>query len=85
MKESDYATLTTVNDMILGWGIDERVKGSLSEYLFELIIPIFTEFGYYYWQSQSHSNFRVKKQKEASLYGLKVMAKHIMTFSWILC
>lgn len=41
MKESDdYVTLTAVGDMMLGWGVEERIKGGSDEYPFESVAPI---------------------------------------------
>lgn len=41
MKKSDnYVTLTAVGDVMLGWGVEERIKGGSDGYPFELVAPI---------------------------------------------
>jgi poly-gamma-glutamate synthesis protein (capsule biosynthesis protein) len=41
MKKSDnYVTLTAVGDVMLGWGVEERIKRGSDGYPFELVAPI---------------------------------------------
>ncbi len=41
MKKSDnYVTLTAVGDMMLGWGVEERIKEGSDKYPFESVAPI---------------------------------------------
>lgn len=39
-KNDDYVTLTAVGDIMLGWGVEERIKGGPSRYPFESVTPI---------------------------------------------
>ena len=39
-KNDDYVTLTAVGDIMLGWGVEERIKGWSGGYPFESVAPI---------------------------------------------
>lgn len=39
-KNNDYVTLTAVGDIMLGWGVEERIKGWSGGYPFESVAPI---------------------------------------------
>jgi poly-gamma-glutamate synthesis protein (capsule biosynthesis protein) len=39
-KNDDYVTLTAVGDIMLGWGVEKRIKGGSEGYPFESVAPI---------------------------------------------
>ena len=62
MKKSDnYVTLTAVGDVMLGWGVEERIKGGSDGYPFELVAPTLRNSDITFLQSRSLADHRVKK------------------------